>query len=200
MSNQHDTRGKKYFGMEVGVVTDNKDPKGIGRVRVRIAGICEPHSAWALPIGGGRGANRGTFCPPLEGAEVSVWFKSGDTDHPYYMKGNHGAATEAETPGPAGGYKNTDDPAKPGTDEAYKVPAWEGEHYVIFVDEREASKRLVIRNKVSDDQIIFDGKRHLIQIKATELLHLKADGAVKIEGASVDINGRVVASLGRPIR
>ena len=40
----HDTR---LPGMYVGYVTHRNDPEKLGRVRVCIPGVLEPHSAWA---------------------------------------------------------------------------------------------------------------------------------------------------------
>lgn len=205
MSNQADGQGRKFFGMEIGTVADNADPKRIGRCRIRVPGICEPYSAWALPIGGGKGSNRGAVHTPDVGAEVSVWFKAGDPDHPYYVPSNWGAPDgEPEVPGPVGGYSSEeagDDPNDTvSAADAYKVRAWEGDRFVVVADEREGKERLFVRDKKSDDQLLIDGVKYAIQLKASSLLHLKADGVVRIDGTSVVINGRTVAANGRPIR
>ena len=44
----HDTR---LLGLYVGYVTHRRDPERLGRVRVCIPGVLEPHSAWAWPLG-----------------------------------------------------------------------------------------------------------------------------------------------------
>lgn len=75
----HDTR---LPGMYVGYVTHRNDPEKLGRVRVCIPGVLEPHSAWAWPLGtaGGGFKDRGFFAVPEEGAEVAVFFNQGDVD------------------------------------------------------------------------------------------------------------------------
>jgi hypothetical protein len=56
-----------------------------------------------------------------------------------------------------------------------------------------------VKDKVSGDQLEFDGTGMGITIKATSALLLKADGLVSIEGASVQLNGRLVMPGSRPI-
>ena len=56
-----------------------------------------------------------------------------------------------------------------------------------------------MKDKVSGDQIEFDGVAMGITIKATAGLVLKADGLVNIEGAAVQINGRLVLPGPKPI-
>ncbi len=86
---RHDTR---LFGMQVGYVTDRRDPDGLGRVRVCIPGLMEPYGPWAWPLGtvGGGSKNRGFFAVPEEGAEVAVFFNRGDLGEPYYLSAHYG--------------------------------------------------------------------------------------------------------------
>jgi len=95
---RHDTR---LFGMYVGHVTDRKDPDKLGRVRVCVPGLLEPHSAWAWPLGtvGGGSKNRGFFAVPEEGAEVALFFNQGDVDKPYFISAHWGKPNgESEVP------------------------------------------------------------------------------------------------------
>jgi hypothetical protein len=199
---EHDQFGRKFVGFYAGVVVDNADPLKIGRVRIRVPGIIEPSSNWALPLGFGGGERRGFYAPPEEGDEVGLWFHAGDVDRPYYVKGHWGAPQGSQqTPGPVGGYAGDGETQEDiSAEDCHKVMAFESNRFIVIIDEREGSERLVIRDKTSDDQILIDGVQYGVQIKASSMLHLKADGLVKIEGATVVINGRTVAPLGRPIR
>jgi hypothetical protein len=89
----------------------------------------------------------------------------------------------AEVPEPVRGLSKEDVP---------KVRVFETGRFLLVFDDREGKEALVIKDKRSADQIEFDGAGMGITIKATSALLLKADGLVSIEGASVQINGRLV--------
>lgn len=169
---------------------DRNDPEKLGRVRVRIPGLLEPASAWAWPIGapgggGGKGAGQGFWWIPKVGAEVAVWFKGGDPDHPRYMPSNWGApGGTSEVPAAADG-GNPD------------VIVLAFGPYDVIVDTREESKGFKIRDRSApDDNIIeFDGVQRAVQIKAMTALKLEAVGQVEINGLVVTVNG-VAAGTG----
>jgi uncharacterized protein involved in type VI secretion and phage assembly len=183
----------RYPGLFIGEVVDRDDPEGLGRVRVRIPGLVEPASAWAFPLGtvGGGSDRRGFFSVPEKGAEVGVLFHQGDVDHPYYLCGHWGKPDgQAEVPEPARGLPK---------EEAPQVRAFETGRFLFVFDDRSGKEALVVKDKTSGDQIEFDGAGMGITIKATSALMLKADGLVSIEGASVQINGRLVLPGPKPI-
>lgn len=72
----------------VGKVTNNQDPKKLGRVRVTFPTLTEEHeSNWARVVSVGAGANRGFDCLPEIGDEVLVAFEHGDIHRPYILGG-----------------------------------------------------------------------------------------------------------------
>jgi uncharacterized protein involved in type VI secretion and phage assembly len=74
--------------MMVGIVTDNNDPEGWGRVRVKCPTLTEDHeSNWARVVGIGAGNNRGFDCLPEIDDEVLVAFEHGDIHRPYVIGG-----------------------------------------------------------------------------------------------------------------
>ena len=183
----------RYPGLYIGEVADRDDPEGLGRVRVRIPGLVEPSSAWAFPLGtlGGGSDRRGFFSVPEKGAEVGVLFHQGDVDQPYYLCGHWGKPDgQAEVPEPVRGLPK---------EEAPQIRAFETNRFLFVFDDREGKEALVVKDKTSGDQIEFDGAGMGITIKATSALLLKADGLVSIEGASVQINGRLVLPGPKPI-
>lgn len=183
----------RYPGLYMGEVVDREDPEGLGRVRVRVPGLVEPASAWAFPLGtvGGGSDRRGFFSVPEKGAEVGVLFHQGDVDHPYYLCGHWGKPDgQVEVPEPVRGLSK---------EEAPKVRAFETGRFLLVFDDRADKEALVIKDKTSGDQIEFDAVGMGITIKATSALLLKADGLVSIEGAAVQINGRVILPGEKPI-
>lgn len=72
----------------VGIVSNNKDPKGWGRVRVKFPTLTEEHeSNWARVVAIGAGMNRGFDCIPEINDEVLVAFEHGDIHRPYIIGG-----------------------------------------------------------------------------------------------------------------
>ncbi len=72
----------------VGIVTNNKDPKGWGRVKVRLPTLTEDHeSNWARIVALGAGQTRGFDWLPEVEDEVLVGFEHGDIHRPYVIGG-----------------------------------------------------------------------------------------------------------------
>ena len=193
MAGEFDTDDPRYTALYIGEVVDRDDPEGLGRVRVRIPGLVDPASPWAFPLGtvGGGSDRRGFFCVPEKGAEVGVLFHQGDVDHPFYLCGHWGKPNgQAEVPEPARDLPKEEVP---------QVRAFETGRFLLVFDDRAGKEAFLIKDKKSGDQIEFDGAAMGITIKATSALLLKADGMVNIEGAAVQINGRLVLPGPKPI-
>jgi hypothetical protein len=72
--------------MLVGIVTDNNDPQGWGRVKVKYPTLTEEHSShWARVVTAGAGSDRGFDCLPEINDEVLVAFEHGDIHRPYII-------------------------------------------------------------------------------------------------------------------
>lgn len=72
----------------VGIVTNNKDPKGWGRVKVKLPTLSQQdESHWARVVGLGAAKNRGFYCLPEVDDEVLVGFEHGDIHRPYIIGG-----------------------------------------------------------------------------------------------------------------
>lgn len=72
----------------VGIVTDNNDPEGWGRVRVKCPTLTEEHeSNWARVVAAGAGGQRGLDCLPEIDDEVLVAFEHGNIHRPYVIGG-----------------------------------------------------------------------------------------------------------------
>lgn len=74
-----------FTGMYRGKVTDNKDPKRRGRVKVQMGdfGHETAMNAWIEPVFALAGSDRGAFYPPEIGDLVRVIFFAGDQSKPF---------------------------------------------------------------------------------------------------------------------
>ncbi len=164
------------LGMHEGVVVARDDPEGLGRVRVRIPGLIEPASAWAFPVGapgGGTKDEGGWWIPKLK-AEVAVWFKGADVDHPRYMPAMWGTG---EPPAASDG-GNPD------------VIVFAFGAYDIVIDTRKESKGFKIVDKSDGENAIeFDGVSKALQISALTAIKIISTGQIDIQGLVVTING-----------
>ena len=74
--------GASSGGLMVGVVTEVHDPKGMGRVRVRLPWMEDgEYTAWVRVAGMGGGNGRGVAALPSQGDEVVIGAVDGDHEH-----------------------------------------------------------------------------------------------------------------------
>lgn len=87
----------KFFGKYRGVVTNNRDPMQMGRIRAQVPGLFGGNeSGWAMPcVPGGLSKVKGSALPKI-GARVWIEFEKGDPDSPIWTGFWFGNA--AETP------------------------------------------------------------------------------------------------------
>jgi hypothetical protein len=165
----------RLAGMYIGYVTDRSDPEQLGRVRVCVPGLLEPHSAWAWPLGtaGGGSKNRGLFAVPEVNAEVAIFYLAAHWGKP---------GGESEVP-----------------EEARKTPpdnrVFATETFRIELDESKGARRLQITNKDNGDAIVFDAEANTLSISATTSITITALGAIQLVASHITLNGRVL----RPI-
>jgi uncharacterized protein involved in type VI secretion and phage assembly len=78
-----EAESSKVFEPLIGVVTDNKDPSKLGRVKLKLPILSDQDSTYWCPIVMmGAGKNRGWFFIPEKDDEVLVMFEHGDLNRP----------------------------------------------------------------------------------------------------------------------
>jgi uncharacterized protein involved in type VI secretion and phage assembly len=79
---EQEEAGRMYDPV-IGIVTDNKDPDKLARVKVKIPTLSADDTTWWCPvIAMGAGKNRGWFFIPEVDDEVLVMFEHGDMQRP----------------------------------------------------------------------------------------------------------------------
>lgn len=184
------------LGMQLGETVDNADPLRLGRIRVRIAGLIDDQSAWALPLNfaGHRydvpntKANYAAMTPPQDrpGDDVAVFFRDGDIDQPWYLPA-HGGMPDGVTP-------EVPEPVKTMTPaDAPKVKALEFGQWLIVADDRDATRGLRITEKKSNEVLFeYDGVNQGLRIHGLCDLVLSSDGKVTVTTPLCEVMGRRV--------
>ena len=190
----------------VGIVTNNKDPKGWGRVKVRLPTLTEEHeSNWARIVAIGAGNTRGFDCLPEVDDEVLVGFEHGDIHRPYVIGGVWNGKDKPPEP--------VEDSVQGGKVRLRTIKTRTG-HLIQFVEEDkgdskdgvyvETSGGHKIRLNDSDrhveietsggHQIKMDDGGRSVSIKSTGTLALEAPGNIDISAPTVTIKGVLVHS------
>ncbi len=181
----------KLTGLYAGIISDRKDPEGLGRVRVQIPGIID-ESAWCLPKGSGAGQWGSNIVPPI-GADVYIQFVNGNIDRPVYEAGWPGKPDgEAET------FPEFEDP---------DVAVFGIGPFRLVIDNREDQETAVAKmvrdvNGTEESMIEFTLEKATNSLKVfvqTAML-LEAGGLINIDANQVQIRERVVLPINRPIQ
>ena len=75
----------RYWGKYKGIVLNNVDPKGLGRLQVQVGSVAGLGDLWALPCVPYAGFQQGFFALPDPGTNVWVEFERGDPEHPIWV-------------------------------------------------------------------------------------------------------------------
>lgn len=75
----------RYYGKYRGIVTDNQDPKNLGRIKANVPAVLgDIESGWALPCVPYAGNGVGMYTIPPSGAGVWIEFEAGDVSRPIW--------------------------------------------------------------------------------------------------------------------
>ena len=78
-------QARRFYGKYKGVVSDNRDPDNLGRVRARVQDVFgEQESGWALPCVPYAGRQVGFYMIPPVNTSVWIEFEQGDPDRPVW--------------------------------------------------------------------------------------------------------------------
>jgi uncharacterized protein involved in type VI secretion and phage assembly len=163
------------FGVVIGIVTNNDDPKGLGRVKLKFPWLSETHeSSWARVATLMTGNDSGSYFLPDVKAEVLVAFDHGDLRFPYVL----GSLWNGIDKPPV---QNTD-----GKNNLRVLKSRSG--HLIRLDDTERQERIEIIDKSGNNSLVFDTTTNEITIAAEKNITLSAPkGAIKIKAQTIQV-------------
>lgn len=170
-----ETRSKVY-GVAVGVVINNQDPQGQGRVQISFPTLSDNTiGAWARIAVLMAGNQRGTFFLPEVGDEVLVAFEYGDLSRPYVLGGLwNGQDAPPDT--------NAD-----GKNNKRLIKSRSG--HIVRFDDTDGSEKIEIIDKTGNNSITFDAANNVIKITSAADIELNAsNGTIKLKANTLDVS------------
>ncbi len=194
----------RFYGVTIGIVTNNQDPKGQGRVRVQLPWLAaNAETFWARVVTPMAGKDRGLYFLPEVNDEVLVAFEHGRLEFPYIL----GALWNGEDTPPA---TNND-----GKNSMRLIKSRTG--HTIQLDDSEEDAKIAIQDSSGKNRIVLSTQDNTLSIttdgditiqssngKLTlqgKGIELRSDAEVKIEahqnidlkaGSQLNINGQMV--------
>ena len=162
----------------IGIVTDNQDPDGWGRVKVKYPWLSGEHASdWARMVAIGAGPQRGIQFLPEINDEVLVGFEMGDVHHPYVI----GGLWNGQDAPP----KKNSEVVSNGRVQQRIIRSRTG--HTIVLDDSDSSSSISIADK-NGNKIVLDSKSNHVLIETQGDLTLQAGGQVNIKGAVINLN------------
>jgi uncharacterized protein involved in type VI secretion and phage assembly len=181
----------RFYGVMVGIVTNNQDPDKMGRVRIKLVAMSEDHESWwarvATPMAGG---GRGLYALPEVDDEVLVAFENGDIGTPYVLGGM---------------WNGKDNPPEDNSDGKNNLRTWKSRSGHIFrfndkdgdekieVIDKTGSNSITIKSSDNSMAITCNGK---LTIHASQGIEMTSDADIKITAnATIDMEATAPMTL-----
>jgi uncharacterized protein involved in type VI secretion and phage assembly len=168
----------RVAGVVIGIVTNNKDPDGMGRVKVKFPWLSDSdESAWARVAAPMAGKERGFYFLPEVDDEVLVVFEHGDMRFPYVL----GALWNGKEKPPA----TNDD----GKNNVRLIKSRSG-HTIQLTDEDDKEK-IEIVDMSGKNKLVIDTAAKTITVTADKDIKLSApQGQITISAQTIVIEAQ----------
>lgn len=207
LSDQEEIRARtrRINGVAVGIVSDNKDPDGLGRIKVNFPWLGDDtESDWVKIATFMAGDQFGGFFLPEVGDEVLVAFEQGDINYPYVIGSLWNAEDRPPETNPDGnnnvrkiksrsGHEITftDDDAQ----QQEKLAIQTNAGHKIILDDTSGQEKIEIQDKTGGNSIVIDSAQNSITLESAVTLKLKAQ-TIEIEsGTNMTIKANAMLTI-----
>lgn len=168
----------QFYGVAIGIVTNNKDPDGLGRVKLTLPWMADnAETNWARVATPMAGAGRGCYFLPEVGDEVLVAFEHGSPEFPYVMGGLWNGKDKPPV-------SNSD-----GKNDVREIRSRSG--HVIRLTDTDKAEQIEIIDKSAKNSIVISTKDNKITITAdADIVIQSTGGKLQLSGKGVEITSK----------
>ena len=172
-------RADRFYGVVVGIVTNNKDPDDLHRVKVRFPWLSnDVESHWARVAAPMAGKNRGASFLPEVDDEVLVAFEHGQVDHPYVV----GSLWNGKDNAPE---SNAD-----GENNHRTLRSRSG--HVLRFNDKSGNETIEIIDKTGNNKVVIDSANNSITIEAKSDITIKsATGKLTMQANGIEMKSQM---------
>jgi uncharacterized protein involved in type VI secretion and phage assembly len=176
-------RNGRIYGVVVGIVTNNQDPDGFGRVKVKFPWLSDLNeSSWARIAAPMAGKQRGIYFLPEVEDEVLVIFEHGDVRSPYVIGGLWNGVDAPPV--------TNDD----GKNNVRMIQSRSG--HVVKLNDEDGKETIEIIDKTKKNSIVIDTAKNTITVTTDKDITFSAsNGTIKLDAQKVEISSSAETKL-----
>jgi uncharacterized protein involved in type VI secretion and phage assembly len=201
---ERDGLSQGRVGLVIGVVTDNKDPDGLCRVKVKFPWLSKDHASdWARLVTPGGGPKYGLQFIPEVNDEVLVGFEQGNINYPYVLgglwNGTDAPPIKSNVSSVLDGGKVKQRIIRSRTGHIITLDDSDNAPYIEIVDNtgKNTIKLDAKNNKLTvhlEGDMLFEATKGDIMLKA-KTVTVEASDALKMKGKSLDAEASQAANI-----
>jgi uncharacterized protein involved in type VI secretion and phage assembly len=170
-------------GVAVAVVTNNQDPEGEGRVKVKYPWRNdEDESQWARVLTFMAGNEMGGYYLPEVNDEVLVAFENGDINYPYVL----GSLWSGKMKPPE---SNAD-----GENNIRVIKSRSG--HLVILNDKNGGEKIEIIDKSGNNSLTIDTAKNTVTISSNQDIELKAsNGKILLDALELELKSKAAAKV-----
>lgn len=198
------TAKDRFYGVVIGVVTNNQDPDNMHRVKVRFPWLDdEVESNWARVAAPMAGPDRGAYFLPEVDDEVLIAFQHGQVNHPYVIGSLWNGKDEAPESNSDGENNNRAIKSRSGhvlrfhdKSGSEKIEIISRGGHQLRLDDASGSETIEIIDSSGNNKVIIDTASSSITIEANSDITIKSKtGKLTMQANGIEMKSQTSVSV-----